>query len=366
LVQATIANGQEPQQKAPANKQVQQFVQRALQLNDKNSDGEVTRDEAGQLLRKNFAKVDIDSDGIVTKAELTALAKRMAARWMKQRNATRAKTAVPSNVIIEADIAYREGNDKWKLDLARPKAKAAQPQPAIVFIHGGGWAGGDKGGGQWRSLPLEYAARGYVCISVNYRLTNEGTMLDCIADCKCAVRWLRANAEKYNIDKARIGAYGNSAGAHLVSVLGLAGADAGLEGDGPFQDASSLVQAVCCSAPPADFSNWLNPAKNPKSPSSRLFGKKDAATAARRASPVNYATKQAPPFLIIHGAADRTVPVSQGDALEGALKKAGAKDVTYMKIEGAGHGVFGQHSSKTRPAMQAFFDRVLMGKKTDK
>jgi len=361
-----VASGQETEKKAPESQQVQQFVERALQLNDKNSDGEVTKDEAGQLLRKNFAKVDTDGDGIVAKAEFTVLAKRLTARWRAQRNTARKQTAVPEGVVFNADIAYREGNSKWKLDLAQPEAKAERPRPAIVFIHGGGWASGDKGSGLWRTLPLEYASRGYVCVSINYRLTNEGTILDCIADCKCAVRWLRANAEKYSIDKDRIGAYGNSAGAHLVSVLGLASKNAGLEGDGPFQDASSLVQAVCCSAPPTDFTHWLNPAKNPKSPASRLFGRNKAEQAARRSSPVTHATKQAPPFLIIHGTADRTVPVSQGDALERALKKAGANDVTYMKIEGAGHGVFGQHSARTRPAMQAFFDRILKDQSEDK
>ena len=71
-------------------------------------------------------------------------------------------------------------------------------------------------------------------MSVNYRLTDEATVLDCIADCKCAVRWLHAHAEEYNVDPDRIGSYGNSAGAHLVSVLGQASADAKLEGDGPF------------------------------------------------------------------------------------------------------------------------------------
>ena len=249
----------------------------------------------------------------------------MTARWRNRNNAPSAKPSVPENVVFEADIAYREGNEKWKLDLARPKAKSTTPQPAIVFIHGGGWASGDKGGGQWRSLPLEYAARGYVCVSINYRLTNEGIMLDCIADCKCAVRWLRANAEKYNIDSKRIGAYGNSAGAHLVSVLGLAPREADLEGDGPHQDVSSLVQAVCCSAPPTDFTNWLNPAKNPRSPASRLFGDKDAETVARRCSPVTYASDKAPPFLIVHGTADKTVPVSQGDALGESTYRQGSQ-----------------------------------------
>lgn len=345
-----------------AGSAAKQFVQRALKVNDKNSDGKVTRDEAVRPLKANFDTVDANRDGEITADELTALAKRMEGRQRNRtaNNPSRSQPAVPDNVSFEMDIAYRDGNRKWKLDLARPKVASSKPQPAIVFIHGGGWRGGDKGGGQWRSLPLEYASRGYVCVSVNYRLTDEATVLDCIADCKCAVRWLRAHADEYKIDSDRIGAYGNSAGAHLVSVLGLASADARLEGDGPFADESSLVQAVCCSAPPSDFINWRNKnGGNADSALSRLFGDKQVEEVKRRASPVTHVTDKAPPFLIIHGTADTTVPVAQGDALAQALNKASAKDVTYMKIAGADHGVFLKHGEKTRPAMKEFFDRVL-------
>lgn len=341
---------------------VKQFLQQVLRTNDKNSDGKITEDEAVRQLKKNFANVDTDGDGEITNAELTVLARRLAGRQRNSRanNLDRQQAVVADNVIFEADIAYREGNRKWKLDLARPKAASSTPRPAIVMIHGGGWRSGDKGGGQWRSLPLEYAAQGYVCISVNYRLTDEATVLDCIADCKCAVRWLRTHAKKYNVDPDRIGAYGNSAGAHLVSVLGLASAEAELEGGGPFQDQSSLVQAVCCSAPPSDFMNWGKKKNgNANTALSRLFGDLDVDEAKKSASPVSHATENAPPFLIIHGTSDTTVPVTQGDALERALREAGAKDVTYMKIKGAGHGVFMQHAKKTRPAMKEFFDRVL-------
>lgn len=345
---------------------VKQFLQQVLRTNDKNGDGKITDDEAIRQLKKNFDNVDTDGDGEITTAELTVLAKRLAGRQRNPKvdSPARQKTVVPDNVILETDITYREGNKKWRLDLARPKAATSTPRPAIVMIHGGGWRSGDKGGGLWRSLPFEYAAQGYVCISVNYRLTDEATVLDCIADCKCAVRWLRAHAEKYNVDPDRIGAYGNSAGAHLVSVLGLASAKARLEGDGPFQDQSSLVQAVCCSAPPSDFMNWGKKKNgNANTALSRLFGDLDADDAKKSASPVSHATDKAPPFLIIHGTGDTTVPVAQGDALERALVEAGAKDVTYMKIKGAGHGVFMQHAKKTRPAMKEFFDRVFRSDK---
>ena len=136
---------------------------------------------------------------------------------------------VPKNLVIAADIPYRPGDSKfWTLDLAMPKAQSEKPRPALVFVHGGGWSSGDKRRGTFKTIPIEYAQKGYVCISVNYRLTSEAAFPACLEDVKCAVRWLRAHAEKYNVDPDRIGGYGNSAGAHLVSLLGLVGKEAHL------------------------------------------------------------------------------------------------------------------------------------------
>jgi len=288
-------------------------------------------------------------------------------RERQQRRQSEAQTQVPDGVKLETDIAYREGNEKWRLDLAYPEAKSKARLPGLVVVHGGGWRGGDKGGGQWRSIPLQYAAKGYVCISVNYRLTDEVPFPACVEDVKCAVRWLRANANKYGLDPSRIGAYGNSAGAHLVAMLGLVGPDARLEGDGPYQEQSSLVQAVCCSATPTDFSNWGGPGKSFRGESTFLAGPAETlADRKKRASPISYVSPDSPSFLIIHGTADRTVPFSQGELFTAALKETGAKDVTFLKFEGAGHGVFGQHSDETNPAMERFFARTLKGRQDDR
>ena len=285
----------------------------------------------------------------------------------RQRRRSEAQVQVPDGVKLETDIGYREGNEKWRLDLACPEARGKTRRPGLVIVHGGGWRGGDKGGGQWRSIPLQYAAKGYVCISVNYRLTDEAPFPACVEDVKCAVRWLRANANKYGLDPSRIGAYGNSAGAHLVAMLGLVGPDAGLEGDGPYQDQLSLVQAVCCSATPTDFSNWGGPGKSFRGESTFLAGPAETlADRKKRASPISYVGPDAPPFLIIHGTADRTVPFSQGELFTAALKEAGAKDVTFLKFEGAGYGVFGQHSDETNPAMERFFARTLKKRQDDR
>lgn len=107
---------------------------------------------------------------------------------------------VPEGVTFVPNIAYRNGHEAWKLDLAMPTKRGNEPRPAIVFIHGGGWRNGDKRAASFLNPTLSYAARGYVCITVNYRLlTNNSTTIDhCVEDVKNAVRWLRAHAGKYN------------------------------------------------------------------------------------------------------------------------------------------------------------------------
>ncbi|MEL6105233.1 MAG: alpha/beta hydrolase fold domain-containing protein [Planctomycetota bacterium] len=337
-------------------------VDRLTDRFDANKDGVIEASEAKDQLKRNFNRIDANSDGKLDRDELVKLVERLRA-GQTGRN-PRATFVVPDDVKLVEDVAYREGESKkWKLDLFLPRdneAKEKSKRPAIVFIHGGGWRSGDKGGGQWRSQPVAYAQKGYVCISVNYRLTDETSIQGCIEDCKNAVRWLRANAEEYNVDPDRIGAYGNSAGAHLVSVLGLADEKAGLEGDGPYQDYSSAIQAVVCSAPPTDLVNWDGKSEFDPRRGKRLFGTSDldeGLELAKKCSPVTY-VKTGIPFLVIHGTADRTVPVFQGDSFVEALKKVDA-DVTYIRVKGAGHGVFGQASEKTGPAMEEFFERTL-------
>ena len=368
----TVAAGQQ-QRRSDQDISVDEFVRQRLESYDKNSDGRIAKEEASGRMGQFFDRVDTNRDGFVTKDELKTLAERLRGQQrsgnrpsQQQRPATRPPSETPEGIALVTDIPYREGNEKWKLDLAMPEERGDDLRPAVVFVHGGGWRSGDKGGGQWRSMPLEYAKNGYVCMSVNYRLTDEAPFPACVEDVKCAVRWLRANAQRYGVDPNRVGAYGNSAGAHLVAMLGLVGLDAQLEGDGPNLDQSSLVQAVCCSATPTDFPNWGAPGTSFRGESTLLAG--PAETLAERkeqASPISYVGADAPPFLIIHGTADGTVPFEQGERFAAALKEAGAKDVTFMKFDGAGHGVFGQHSNETHPAMARFFARTLGGRETE-
>lgn len=269
------------------------------------------------------------------------------------------QSRLPDGVTFIPNIAYRDGHEKWKLDLAMPKERGDSPRPAIVFIHGGGWRNGNKRGGGFLNPTLAYAAKGYVCITVNYRLiTDENWRIDqCIEDVKNAVRWLRAHAEKYNVDPNRIGATGNSAGAHLSVMLGICPQDAGLEGGGPYQDYSSAVQAVAASATPTSF---LIPMSERGKANFKRQNASRKETLRKKISPITYVAADAPPMLLWHEESDRTVGVYQSDTFVAALRETGAKDVNYMLFgDGTGHGTFQRNIDVTEPMREAFFARTL-------
>ena len=250
----------------------------------------------------------------------------------------------PDGVTVLPDIAYREGNDAWKLDLAMPKQRGDAPRPAIVYIHGGGWTKGDKRG-KGIGAVLHYAAKGYVCISVNYRLDVDKKA--CVEDVKCATRWLRAHAEEYNLDPDRIGAAGNSSGGHLALMLAVCPASAGLEGDGPYQEYSSMVQAAHCSSTPI-------------MPGFRGLRGKPADPDVQKIQPMTYVSGDVPPLYFIHGTEDTKAPVRFLDDFVKALREAGAKDITYKRYaDGTGHGAYVKHIEEARPAREAFLARTL-------
>lgn len=260
-----------------------------------------------------------------------------------------AKTPVgigTKRIVIFDDIAYRSGESKaWRLDLAMPENFGEELRPALVIVHGGGWNAGDKRDRSYRSMLLDYALKGYVTISVNYRLTREAPIPACIEDCKCAVRWLKAHAKEYRVDTSRIVAWGHSAGAHLVLMLGLVGPEAGLEGDGGWNEFSSSVTAVAGGSPPTAL-----PARYAN---------------AEKYSPVSYISDKALPILLIQGTADRLVNPETTDDFVEKLKAAGAKDVRYEKIEGAEHDVaYNNYLDRTSKAIDIFFKDVL-AKKSD-
>ena len=274
----------------------------------------------------------------------------------------------PGDVELLRDLRYRDGpNNHWVLDLAMPKAASARPRPAIVVIHGGGWIQGDKSSfSRVDNRPpgnvIDFARLGFVAATINYRLSTEAPFPAALHDCKCAVRWLRANAGKYNVDREAIGAWGNSAGGHLALLLGMLTKEDGLEGDGPYLNESSSVQAVVSDSGPIDLLHQHQHDRL-RSVIERFMGRppeRSADTDYRIASPANHITEKLPPFLLIYGEADEQVEIETADSFISALAAAGVRDVSYHRLGKAGHC---PHSllrvGWLAPAVNEFFKRTL-------
>ncbi|MFC1954575.1 alpha/beta hydrolase fold domain-containing protein [Chloroflexota bacterium] len=236
------------------------------------------------------------------------------------------------------DIEYGNGDGiPLMLDMYIPETPIASPVPAVVFIHGGGWQSGDKYPGRINEL----ASHGFFGVSINYRLSGVAQFPAAIEDSKCAIRWLRANSDKYNIDPDRIGVWGSSAGGHLSMLVGTADESAGLEGSGGWEGVSSRVQAVCSYFGPGDFVSWFEGADQLRNITAEfnflggtILEKPDVY---KLASPFTHVTGDDPPLLMVHGSLDSVVPFSQSKIMHQAYKQSGL-DVTLVEVTGASHG----------------------------
>ncbi|MEM7455677.1 MAG: alpha/beta hydrolase fold domain-containing protein, partial [Planctomycetota bacterium] len=282
--------------------------QRWFDHRDANGDGVLTVNEMPEQMRRGFASADTDGNGTLTIAEIRQARARQQERQMGQRGESRQSVLQSGEAGVEVirDIAYVEddAHERHKLDIYLPADAASdenesdsasrEPRPLVVWVHGGGWRNGDKRGTPATTL-LEH---GYVVASINYRLSGHAIFPAQVHDCKAAIRWLRANAETYNIDPQRIGVWGSSAGGHLVAMLGTSGDDDTMEGQIGVTGVSSRVQAVCDWFGPTDFTVMNRQAgaqgaidhDRSNSPESLLLGGpvQQNPDAARAASPIVY------------------------------------------------------------------------------
>lgn len=257
------------------------------------------------------------------------------------------------------DLAYvTNGHERQKLDLYLPDA--GENLPLLIWVHGGAFRMGSKEGQEFDPVPLEYVGQGYAVASLNYRLSQHAIFPAQIQDCKAAVRWLRAHAAEYRLDPSRFGAWGPSAGGHLVSMLGTTGHVAEFE-VGEHLAVSSRVQCVVDYFGPTDFLQMDTQRlpdgmshDTPDSPESELVGGpiQENKEKTARANPVTYVTGDAPPFLVVHGNQDPLVPYQQSVLLVNALLVAGA-DVKFYTVIGGGHGRF------TDPELPALTQQFL-------
>ena len=264
--------------------------------------------------------------------------------------------AIPADLQVHRDLEYvTGGHARNKLDLYLP-AKADHPLPVVVWIHGGGWQGGSKEG----CPAIQFVGKGYAAASINYRFSQHAIFPAQIEDCKAAIRWLRANAKKYDLDANHIGVWGASAGGHLVALLGTTGSVKELEGTGGNLDQSSRVQCVVDWFGPTDFAKMGGWQDKPNSPMARLVGGpvKDKQELAAKANPLTYIDKDSAPFLIMHGEEDRMVPMNQSELLDAALRKAGVES-TLVRVPKNGHGGPGFTNPENRKKIEDFFEMHL-------
>jgi acetyl esterase/lipase len=289
--------------------------------------------------------------------------------WSAEPRKQTPRSSVPPGVEVIHDVEIGTGGGRTlHAEIARPKDPPATPMPAVLWIHGGGWSGGSHKSNRAATL----AAKGYFTASIEYRLSGEAKWPAQIEDCKLGVRWLRANAKKYNVNPDRIGCWGSSAGGHLVACLGTMD-DARFEGSGGHAGVSSRVQAVVDYCGPSDFTEGSagiqgGTADKDSTAPLGLFGVpfREKPALWKDGSPALYVKRSNPPFLIVHGDKDKTVPVAHGQKLAAALKKAGAP-VELIIVKGGGHGMTaGPGEPPAEPnrealdaAVLAFFDKVL-------
>lgn len=262
-----------------------------------------------------------------------------------------------NDILFEADIEYSNpDNQHLQVNMARPKGEG--PFPAIVCIHGGGFRAGKRQG--YDPLIRRLAQRGYVALTVSYRLAPKYPFPAAVHDTKAAVRWLRANARKYHVDPNRVGTTGGSAGGHLAQFLGVTAGVKEFEGDGGHPEQSSAVTCVVNYYGPSDFTQSYGKSVDAHEVLPLFLGGNLEQARQRHivSSPLYWVTPHAAPTLFVHGTKDNYVAFEQAQWIHDRMKAAGV-EVELLALEGAGHGFRGEDAQKAETAMIAFFDRHL-------
>jgi acetyl esterase/lipase len=259
------------------------------------------------------------------------------------------------------DITYSsiDGSD-LELDIAIPTEREG-PFPAIVFIFGRGWAGGSRN--QYHDHIRWAAERGYVGATVDYRLNRirDGKPTNPfpaqVHDSKCAIQWLRSNADEYQIDVDRIGAVGFAAGGHLALMLALTDASDGLEGSCGDLDYSSRVQAAVGLGAPADLTALHTTGSGYVV--QFLGGTPDEIPGDyAKASPISYVSENDPPILSIVGGLDVDVPPVQGELLDARMMEEGLNHELIV-LEGKDHAYLGWGRAEMFESVFEFLDLYL-------
>jgi acetyl esterase/lipase len=264
------------------------------------------------------------------------------------------------DVRVERDLVYAPGFGKRHLlDVYLPR-DGAQQAPVLLQIHGGGWTIGRK---EEQALPLmnHLAARGWVCVAANYRLSPKATFPDHVVDAKLALKWILEHVGEYGGDPRFVAVTGGSAGGHLSSLLALTPNDR--EYQPGFEEVDTRVHACVPFYGVYDWTDELgiDPRDERKKFYARIVLKKrfdEDPDAYRRASPLARVNPDAPPFFVIHGALDSLVPVAQARQFAARLRSVSKQPVCYAELPHAQHAFEIFHSHRTAHVVRAV-DRFL-------
>jgi len=245
-------------------------------------------------------------------------------------------TSITAAYRVIPNITYLTANNfEAKLDVYT-RSDVTTPQPTMMWIHGGGWTGGNKEGATFSLLP--YMEMGWNVVNVEYRLAKISLAPAAVEDCLCALRWVIRNAKQYNIDTSKIVVSGGSAGGHLALTTAMIPASAGLDRECPGTE-ELKVAAVVDWYGITDVADLLDGA-NMKTYAVQWLGSlPNRVEIARRVSPLTYVRADLPPIISIQGDQDPVVPYSHSVRLQDALKKAGV-DGQLVTIPGGKHGGF--------------------------
>jgi acetyl esterase/lipase len=263
------------------------------------------------------------------------------------------------NFHVISDIQHCTGGGQPLLmDIFVPPNRIRVPTPAVLWLHGGGWERGDKNGSSGAEL---LAAQGFVTASIFYRLSGDWPFPADIEDCKCAIRYLRANPDKYGIDPTRIGVAGASAGGQLAMLVATADEKAGLEGAGGWPNVSSRVQAVSSWYGPTDFTVGATEFEHH---TGRAVVKLFRGTLEqkpqeyRHASPITYVNAASPPLLLIQGDKDEMVPYDQALRMKQRYESVGAL-VEFIPVHNASHDFKADGNLPISPSVEEIHQRTI-------
>ncbi len=271
-----------------------------------------------------------------------------------------ASAGEPGEIVWQAGVEYANPDDQHlQLNLARPMGNG--PFPTILCIHGGGFRAGNRE--SYDALCKKLAARGYVAATVTYRLAPQDPFPAAVHDAKAAMRWLRANAARYQIDPERIGVTGGSAGGHLAQFLAVTEGVEQFEGALGNNDYSSAVNCVVNVYGPSDLTKSYGKSVDAAEVLPLFLGGNLEQARHRHilASPLYWVTPQAAPTLCIHGTEDKYVAHEQAEWIVERLKAADV-EAELLSLPGAGHGFKGADQETAEQALFNFFDRHLKHK----